>query len=304
VAYFFTMNLKQLSLLPLTLSLSLASLSLSAQVLSTWDDKSITIQDIESELLKQLTPERDKYRYNPRHVSQLAENLMIYRELTARAKAEKLDADPLVKRLMENAVERALGGYYLEQLVEAHVRQLPNFDSAVQERYEVDKAKYAEKASVGLAHLLYRPKNGDNDAAEAKAQAALTKLNAGTPFHELVNESEDPSANKNGGFLGNIERGKLIKPMEDKAFSMKVGERAVLKTQFGVHVLELRSINPERQKPLSEVRADIAGDIVEKVVADFRLRYLSDIKNNKTIKVDEATFLKYTEAVKLPPKRD
>lgn len=52
--------------------------------------------------------------------------------------------------------------------------------------------------------------------------------------------SKDPGSAANGGSLGLVGRGVFVKPFEDAAFSLEVGEMSdIVQTQFGLHLLRL-----------------------------------------------------------------
>lgn len=53
-------------------------------------------------------------------------------------------------------------------------------------------------------------------------------------------ESEDPSAQENGGDLGYFESGAMVKPFSDAAFAANIGDViGPVKTQFGYHVIKV-----------------------------------------------------------------
>ena len=52
--------------------------------------------------------------------------------------------------------------------------------------------------------------------------------------------SKDPGSAANGGSLGLVGRGVFVKPFEEAAFSMEIGELCdIVETQFGLHLLRL-----------------------------------------------------------------
>jgi peptidyl-prolyl cis-trans isomerase SurA len=52
--------------------------------------------------------------------------------------------------------------------------------------------------------------------------------------------SKDPGSAANGGSLGFVGRGVFVKPFEEAAFSLQVGEMSdIVQTQFGMHLLRL-----------------------------------------------------------------
>merc|ERR1719166_62362 len=57
-------------------------------------------------------------------------------------------------------------------------------------------------------------------------------------FIELAKTESDCNSNKRGGDLGKFGRGKMQKPFEDTAFSLKVGELSEpVETQSGIHLI-------------------------------------------------------------------
>jgi len=57
-------------------------------------------------------------------------------------------------------------------------------------------------------------------------------------FVELAKTESDCNSNKRGGDLGKFGRGKMQKPFEDTAFSLKVGELSEpVETQSGIHLI-------------------------------------------------------------------
>lgn len=82
-------------------------------------------------------------------------------------------------------------------------------------------------------------------AQEEEAKNKLLDLRArilkGESFEELaMKNSEDPSAQYNGGDLGYVGRGAMVPQFEATAFRLKVGEVSMpFKSQFGFHIMQL-----------------------------------------------------------------
>jgi parvulin-like peptidyl-prolyl isomerase len=79
------------------------------------------------------------------------------------------------------------------------------------------------------------------DEAMKLAQGVEAQLKAGADFAAIAKEkSEDPGSGKDGGELGLIGRGQMVKPFEKMAFALEKGAISEpFKSQFGVHILQV-----------------------------------------------------------------
>ena len=77
-------------------------------------------------------------------------------------------------------------------------------------------------------------------AAQAKAEDLLKQIKAGANFEDIAKKSSDGPTAADGGTLGNFERGKLAKAIEDATFSLKPGEVTnVIQTKQGYVILKV-----------------------------------------------------------------
>ena len=101
---------------------------------------------------------------------------------------------------------------------------------------------------VRASHILISTKpidpNADPNQAKAqakdKAEELLKKVKDGADFAALAKENSDCPSNAQGGDLGLFPRGQMVKPFEDAAFALKVGEISdLVETQFGYHIIKV-----------------------------------------------------------------
>lgn len=141
-------------------------------------------------------------------------------------------------------------------------------DAEIAERYENNPDNYRQPETVSARHILIKvdPKATPEVVAQKKQEIEkiLKKARAGEDFAKLARKySEDPSKSK-GGELGTFERGDMVKPFSDKAFSMKVGQISEpVRTRYGWHIIKVEGHQKAGIKPLEAVKADIRKKLVE-----------------------------------------
>jgi hypothetical protein len=91
-----------------------------------------------------------------------------------------------------------------------------------------------------------------NNLKRAKLETVRKQLLEGANFEDVAKTvSEDPSAKK-GGDLGEFGRGKLVKPLEDAAFSQEVGVIGpIIESRFGYHIVKVTAHAPARKATAS-----------------------------------------------------
>jgi len=145
-------------------------------------------------------------------------------------------------------------------------------EQAVQALYDEQSLKYVTPEERHARHILIRLLPDADEATTAaaleKAQAVVTRLDAGESFEDLAKElSDDPGSAANGGDLGFFGRGMMAPEFEDSTFGLQKGERSQpVKSPFGFHIIELVEIKPEVATPLADVR----DELVNQLLADER----------------------------------
>ena len=265
-------------------------------VLVSRSDMTLTASDYEA-ALSVIPPEKRK-QMDPtlKQVMIFLENVMVFRKLAQEGRELGLDKDLVTQKEMQQAADRALALRRLA-LFESSLK-LPDFTAAAKERYETKKSEYQIAEAVHAEHILVKTEGRSDEEAQRRAEEVRAKASAaGADFKALVKEySDDPSSKSNQGNLGFFEKavsgkpGGMVKPFEDAAFALKTpGDISPLvKTQFGYHVIRLVAQRPARQKSFDEVKEGLIRELREKFINDAKAIHLSQIKNDKSIVINEA----------------
>ena len=74
---------------------------------------------------------------------------------------------------------------------------------------------------------------------EYEIQDIQKKLDEGVSFEQLAKDFSNCPSGKDGGNLGSFGKGMMVKPFEDAAFALEVGEiSGAVQTQFGYHLIK------------------------------------------------------------------
>jgi len=75
---------------------------------------------------------------------------------------------------------------------------------------------------------------------QSESLVILEKIKAGEKFGNLAKElSTDKGSGKKEGNLGYFTKGMMVKPFEDTAFKLQIGEISEpIKTEFGYHIIK------------------------------------------------------------------
>jgi peptidyl-prolyl cis-trans isomerase D len=120
------------------------------------------------------------------------------------------------------------------------------------------KTLFSYPARVRARHILVAVAPDASPAAReqarAKAEKILDQLKKGADFAKLAaQDSDDPGTRDHGGDLGFFERGQMIKPFEDAAFSLKPGQlSSVVQTRFGYHIIQVEQVEAAHSDTLAQ----------------------------------------------------
>jgi peptidyl-prolyl cis-trans isomerase D len=166
--------------------------------------------------------------------------------------------------------ERAprLRAEYLVFDAEALRKKVTVTDEEIEAYYKKSGDRFGQPEERKARHILIEVAADAADdvvaQAQAKAEGILAALRASPErFEELAKkESQDPGSAPAGGDLGYFGPGAMVKPFEEAAYALTVGQISdLVRTDFGFHIIELTAIKEASIKPLDEVREEIAEEL-------------------------------------------
>lgn len=117
---------------------------------------------------------------------------------------------------------------------------------------------------IHAAHIMKMVPGGDSileQKCQVRIDSIYAQLEAGADFAKIAQkESDDKGSAMRGGDLGWFGRGVMVKPFEDKVFSMKEGETsAPFRSRFGWHIAHV--IGYRQTLPLDSIREDVEKSV-------------------------------------------
>lgn len=127
--------------------------------------------------------------------------------------------------------------------------------------------------------------------AKIKAEELLKKVKAGEDFSELAKKfSQDPGSGQLGGDLGFFPKGQMVKPFEDAAFSMNVGEVSELvESNFGYHIIKVtdkKDEMPTFDEVKDRISDNLAGESYQSYITELKEQAKIE-KNEELLKKEE-----------------
>jgi len=152
----------------------------------------------------------------------------------------------------------------------------------VEEAYNTYKDQFKEPETRNIREIMV--------GTEQEAKDVLVQLLQGADFATLASEKSKSSSSKKGGDLGFISKGKKFVQFDGVAFSdsLEVGKTSnIFKGPDGYYILKLEAKKGGKQKPLSEVSADISDTLLylrkQKKIEDL----ISQISKPNKIEINE-----------------
>jgi peptidyl-prolyl cis-trans isomerase C len=201
------------------------------------------------------------------------------------AKQKGFDKDPALREQVQFFADNFLANEYIKREV---AQKVTVSDDELKSYYDSHRDEFKTPEMIKARHILVKvdpaASADDRQKAKEKAEMFLKKIKNGEDFAKLASEvSDDPGTKPKGGDLGFFPRGRMVKPFEDAAFSLKPGEVSpIVETQFGFHIIKVEDKKDAAVEPFDTVkellRQKMVQDRSRQVITDFIDKAMQDSK--------------------------
>ena len=132
----------------------------------------------------------------------------------------------------------------------------------MQAYYKAHKSSYDKPATRTVRHVLVKTK------AEAETvRALLVADNTNANWAKVAKKYSTDTATKNsGGSLGAIQKGEMVKPFENAAFSLALDAVSQpVHSQYGWHVLEVTKITAAKKSTYASAKSSVQSTLKSQI---------------------------------------
>ncbi len=215
---------------------------------------------------------RKKIDVTDQEVDQYIETMK--RQFTSEEEFEKALAGARVTiPLLKEETRKNLMGVKLEEWA---VDNLQIDDKETADYYEKNKADL-DKDAVKVSHILVK--------TEEEAKEVIRELEEKKEFGSLAKKySLDTFTKDKGGDLGWYSRGKLLKEVEEAAFSLSPGQISdPVKSEYGYHIIRLEEKKAASEQTLEDHKERIKSTLQQAKWKQLRLEWVKTLLNKVVV---------------------
>lgn len=177
----------------------------------------------------------------------------------------------------------------VQEIIKKEVEQKINIaDTEIEKFYNDNPDYFKTEESIKASHILVKvDENAEESAvneAKKKIDDILARVKKGEDFAEVAKKSSEGPSAPNGGDLGFFTRGRMVKPFEEAAFTLKKGEVSdIVRTQFGFHIIKVTDKKEAGTTPLNDVKEKIKSFLSKSQGEKLFNNYVEKLRTAATI---------------------
>lgn len=223
----------------------------------------VAIPQVQFDVLKQERTAQGQ-PMNDQTTAALRESMINAEILAQQATKGGLDKDASYQARLDLAKTQMLAQAYIANYVKTH----PITEAAMKAEYDKIKTMMGTK-EYEVRHILVE---NEADAKDIIAQLNTKKAK----FEDLAKKKSKDSSAANGGKLGWVAPGNLVKEFAESMVALKKGEytKTPVHSKFGWHVIQVDEIRDLKLPAYDQIKDQLRGDMeqqaVKKLVTDLR----------------------------------
>ncbi|WP_336278922.1 peptidylprolyl isomerase [Bartonella sp. CB175] len=232
-----------------------------SHVMAVIDGKDITAGQLD-ELALEINPNLASIPEEQRRITVLKAYLDM-QVLTKAAINKGIDKTEAYNKRMAIMRENVLQQLYFKQMVVDKIS-----DADLVKLYDKEVAALPKEDEIKARHILVKTKK--------EAENIIKRLNKGEKFEEIAKKSSIDGSASVGGDLDYFSHGQMVKPFEDAAFSLKVGQytKHPVESPFGWHIIKVEDRRLKQPPVFDDVKEMLRTQLIkeryQKLITDLR----------------------------------
>ncbi|MBS0181737.1 MAG: peptidyl-prolyl cis-trans isomerase [Nitrospira sp.] len=219
------------------------------------------------------------------------------------AKAKKIEVSDLeVKQALEQMkrqgsplditntshVETVREQLLLVRVVDLHIRgNITVGDSELKRFYQEHRDRFALPEEYQLSQIIIQPRSSDGLAdALTKARRAMDDLKRGEKFEDVAMQYSDGANALQGGRLGWVRQGELIRAIEQAVAPLVPGGISdIIESPEGIQIIRMDDRKPKQFRRYEDARREIQELVYRQKSDDMYESWLIELKNKAYIEI-------------------
>jgi parvulin-like peptidyl-prolyl isomerase len=161
-------------------------------------------------------------------------------------------------------------------------------EADVAQYYQDNRSQYERPERVRLRQVFLAAGSEKSERAVAKArmEEVQKELDAGADFKALAKAHSEAPGAEDGGIVGWISRGDLVKALEDIAFGLEAGKTsAIVESEGGYHIVLVEKKEEAGLASLDEVRTEIEPLLRRQVATVGFKKWTAELRKRSRVRV-------------------
>jgi len=138
--------------------------------------------------------------------------------------------------------------------------------------------RFTTPESIEFRHLFLRADRHSPEELAALERSILDQLTAGALFANLVAAHSESGNPTKDGVVGPVYRGRMDPGFENQLYRLTAGQRGVVRTPQGIHIVEVLARRPTEVQTFESVKRQIVNAIMDRRNQEEKERLLAGLQ--------------------------